>query len=68
LKAAQRYLAVLQGNRCLKVGDLIGSELVIEYWKEIKRKLVFSSTNPFEISIKKTIGMFINEIQKYELY
>jgi hypothetical protein len=49
--------------------SLIGSELVIEYWKEIKRKLVFSSTNPFEISIKKqSIGMFINEIQKYELY
>jgi hypothetical protein len=68
MKAAQRYLAVLQGNRCLKV-DLIGSELVIEYWKEIKRKLVFSSTNPFEISIKRqSIGMFINEIQKYELY
>jgi hypothetical protein len=69
LKAAQRYLAVLQGNRCLKVGDLIGSELVIEYWEEIKRKLVFSSTNPFEISIKKqSVDMFINEIQKYELY
>jgi hypothetical protein len=69
LKSAQRYLSVLQGNRQVRVGDLVGSEVTIKYWKEVKKKLVFSSTNPFEISIKKqSIDMFINEIKKYELY
>ncbi len=69
LKAAQRYLSVLQGHRDMKVGDLIASDLVVKYWKEVKRQIVFSSNNPFDASIKKqSVDMFINELLKYELY
>lgn len=69
LKAAQRYLSVLQGQRDMKVGDLVASDLVVKYWKEIKRQIVFSNNNPFDASIKKqSVDMFINELLKYELY
>jgi hypothetical protein len=69
LKSAQRHLSVLQGQRDMKVGDLVASESVIKYWKEVKRQIVFSENNPFDISIKKqSVNMFINELLNYDSY